>query len=844
MKSVIFSIKGMSCVVCSASCQKALLKLDGVRRADVNFASGKAVVEYDEKKVDEQALAAAISKAGYGAEFGKPSKVGVKVDTDLVFAVIRIVLGAALLLWAMLPMIGVPYPDAISPDGNPFVFALVQIVLCVPVLAVSWKIYVRGYRNLFRLDPNMDSLVAVSTTAAFAYSVYGFVLVCNGDAHAVHNLYFESAAVILALISLGKYLEHRALARTGEAISKLTMLAPKEAYVERNGEFVRIDASDIVVGDLVMVRAGESFCCDGIVEEGESAVQESMLTGESLPVDKGPGDKVIGGTVNGDGTLKFRATGVGGDTMLSKIIRLVENAQNSKAPIARLADKVSKIFVPSVMAIAVIAAVIWATAGGEDSAFVIKVFVSVLTIACPCALGLATPTAIITGSGAGAKIGILYKNAEALERCAHIDTVVLDKTGTVTEGIPKVRKVFAADGDEKSLLSLIAAAERQSSHPLAKAVADHADEQGAPRIEAESAENVSGYGVKAVLNGKVLLCGKQAFLEKEGADVAPIREALDEAYSMGASVVAAAYDGKAVGVVALADGLRSGAKELISDLHSQNVKTVMLTGDNSATARAIASEAGIDEAISEVLPGDKAEKVRSLMDSGKKVAMVGDGINDAPALTQADVGIAIGEGSDIAVESADVVLVGGDVGGAAYALELGRATVRNIKENLFWAFIYNILGIPFAAGAVYALGGPLLDPMIAALAMSLSSVSVVLNALRLSAFKPKRLKNKEKNNIIDGGGREGTAACPAGAGPVSCPCEVKEDEMKTFTVKVEGMMCAHCEKHVSDAIKAIPGVTDCKADKDAKTATVTAEKEIDLALLKKAVEDAGYEVKD
>ena len=833
MKSIIFNVKGMSCVVCSASCQRALLKLDGVSRADVNFAAGKAVVEYDETKVDEAALAEAVAKAGYIAEFAEEKKAAVKADRDLVFALVRIVLGLILLLWAMLPMVGVPYPDAISPEGNPIVFAVVQICLCVPVMAVSYRIYLRGYRNLFRLDPNMDSLVALSTTAAFAYSIYGFVRVCAGDAHAVHNLYFESAAVILALISLGKYLEHRALAKTGEAISKLTMLAPKEAMVLRGGEFVKVDAQEVVVGDTVLVRAGESFCCDGVIVDGESTAFESMLTGESLPVDKAVGDRVIGGTVNGDGVVKFRATSVGADTMLSKIIKLVESAQNSKAPIAKLADRVSKVFVPSVMAIAAIAAIVWA-AVGEDSAFVIKVFVSVLTIACPCALGLATPTAIITGSGAGAKIGILFKSAEALERCAHIDTVVLDKTGTVTEGIPKVKDVFAV-GEKSEFLSLCASAERMSTHPLAKAVTEYADESGAEARVAQDVENVGGHGVRAKADGKILLCGKQAFLEKEGVDIAPIRDALERAYVDGASVVAAAYDGKAIGVVSLADGLKRGAKELIDDLHAQHIKAIMLTGDNAATANAIAREAGIDEVIAEVLPGDKADNVTALMGGGAKVAVVGDGINDAPALTSADVGIAIGEGSDIAVESADVVLVGGNVCGAAYAIELGRATVRNIKENLFWAFIYNILGIPFAAGVVYALGGPLLDPMIAALAMSLSSVSVVLNALRLSLFKPKRLKNAPEKVIIKDTEHRAVCACNA-AYPIA-----EEEEMKSITIKVKGMMCAHCEKHVSDAVKALPGVVDCKADKDADSAVVTLNGEVAAADIVKAITDAGYE---
>ena len=566
MKSIIFNIKGMSCVVCSASCQRALLKLDGVSRADVNFASGKAVVEYDESKVDVAALAQAVQKAGYAAEFAEEKRAAVKVDRDLVFAIVRIVLGLALLLWAMLPMIGVPYPDAISPDRGPVVFAIVQICLCVPVMAVSYQIYFRGYRNLFRLDPNMDSLVALSTTAAFAYSIYGFVLVCMGDAHAVHNLYFESAAVILALISLGKYLEHRALAKTGEAISKLTMLAPKEATVLRDGEFVKVDAQEVVAGDIVLVRAGESFCCDGEVIEGESAVQESMLTGESLPVDKTVGDRVIGGTVNGDGTLKFRATSVGADTMLSKIIKLVESAQNSKAPIAKLADKVSKVFVPSVMAVAVLAAIVWA-AVGEDSAFVIKVFVSVLTDRVPVRARACDADGDYHRQRRRREDRHIVQEREALERCAHIDTVVLDKTGTVTEGIPKIKEVFAV-GDESEFLSLCASAERLSAHPLARAVTEYADASGAEVRVADSAENVGGHGMKAVVDGKTLICGKQAFLEREGVDVAPIKAALERAYADGASVVAAAYDGRAIGVVSLADGLKRGAKELIEDLHA------------------------------------------------------------------------------------------------------------------------------------------------------------------------------------------------------------------------------------------------------------------------------------
>lgn len=837
MKSVIFNIDGMSCVVCSGTCKKALSSLDGVKRADVNFASGKAVVEYDENKLTEDDLAAAVLKAGYTPRFEKKKEEKKGVDKDLAITLARVVLAGALLLWSMLPMLGVPYPAAISPEGNPFVYALVQIILCVPVMALSYKIYLRGYRNLFRLDPNMDSLVAVSTTAAFVYSVYGFILICGGDAHAAHNLYFESAAVILALISLGKYLEGRALKKTGKAIEELTSLAPDYAYVLRDGEFVRVPSAEVVTGDTVRVAAGESFCADGVITKGSSAVQESMITGESLPVDKTVGDNVIGGTINGNGAIEFRATGVGADTMLSKIITLVENAQNSRAPIAKLADKVAKIFVPAVMAIAVVAAVARAIAG-QDAAFVIKIFVSVLTIACPCALGLATPTAIITGSGNGAKMGVLFKNAEALEQTAHVNTVVFDKTGTITEGVPRVTKVYATDGDEDALLALCASLESSSAHPLAKAVTDHVKEKGLTVNTADGVENLSGFGLSATVDGKKVLCGKSALLTQNGVDTAPIDGYLQECYDSGSSVIAVAKDGRAIGCIALADGVKQNAEEAVKALKEDGIKTVMLTGDNAKAAAYIAAQVGIDEVISEVLPEGKAGEIKRLKESGAHVAMVGDGINDAPALTQADVGIAVGEGSDIAIESSDVVLVGGDVRSVADAVELGRATLRNVKENLFWAFIYNILGIPFACGVAYALGGPLLNPMIAGLAMSCSSVCVVLNALRLAYFKPKRLKKAAKSEIIDEKENNSGTVCPAG-----CPLE-KDNVMKS-EIKVNGMMCAHCEARVTKAVTSLDGVESCVASAaDGNVKVGYDESKVSLQAIKDAITAQDYEVKD
>lgn len=837
MKNVIFNIDGMSCVVCSGSCKKALLALDGVKRADVNFASGKAVVEYDDKKLTEDDLAAAVIKAGYTPRFEKKKEEKKGFDKDLAVTLVRVVLAAALLLWSMLPMMGVPYPSAISPEGNPFVYALVQIILCVPVMALSYKIYLRGYRNLFKLDPNMDSLVAVSTTAAFVYSVYGIALICGGDAHAAHNLYFESAAVILALISLGKYLEHRALKKTGKAIEELTSLAPDFALVLRDGEFVRIPSAEVVAGDTVRVAAGESFCADGVITKGSSAVQESMITGESLPVDKTVGDSVIGGTVNGNGVIEFKATGVGADTMLSKIITLVENAQNSRAPIAKLADKVAKVFVPAVMAIAVIASVAWAVAG-QDSAFVIKIFVSVLTIACPCALGLATPTAIITGSGSGAKLGILFKNAEALERTSKVNAVVFDKTGTITEGVPRVVKIYSADGDEDALLSLCACVESVSEHPLAKAVTDRAKEAGLEIKTAEKVENLSGYGLKATVNGNAVLCGKSALLTENGADIKVIENYLKDCYDNGYSVIAVAENGIAKGCIALADGVKQNAAEAVQALKKDGIKTVMLTGDNAKAAAYIAAQVGIDEVISEVLPEGKADKIKQLKEGGARVAMVGDGINDAPALTEADVGIAVGEGSDVAIESSDVVLVGGDVRAVADAVELGRATLRNVKENLFWAFIYNILGIPFACGVVYALGGALLNPMIAGLAMSCSSVCVVLNALRLAYFKPKRLKNAAKNEIIDEKEQNGGSVCSAG-------CPLEKDSVMKNEIKVNGMMCAHCEARVTKAVTALDGVKSCVASATEGTVKVEYdESKVSIQAIKDAIKAQDYEVLD
>ena len=857
MKTLTFTVQGMTCVVCSGTVEKALKALPTAEGVAVNFASGKAVISYDENVLGEADIAAAVTKAGYKPVIGQAAKEN-KRDFAQIKLIISFALGMALLLWAMLPMIGVPYPDAISPDNGTLAFATVQIILCIPVPILNFGYYIRGFKNLFKLKPNMDSLIAVSTTAAFIYSLYNYVRICMGVPGLGHSLYFESVSVIIALISLGKYLEHRSLQRTGNAIAALTALTPKVATVVRNGEQLLIPSEQVVKGDIVLVKAGESFCCDGEIIAGSGEVNESMLTGESMPVDKTAGDKVFGGTINGSGSLTFRAEGVGADTALAKIIKMVEDAQNSKAPIAKLADKIAGVFVPVVMAISVISAIIWG-ATGHTAAFCMQIFVAVLVIACPCSLGLATPTAIITGTGRAARRGVLFKNAEALQKLSGVNCVVFDKTGTITEGKPKLTD-FA--GDEEAALRLGAALERQSTHPLAVAVCEAAEERNIPLSEAEGVTNVAGYGLKGVVDGQKVLVGKEGFLTSAGVDISAFQGEISRMQSEGKTVVCVAADGVMLGVLGVSDIIKEGAAKVCSELNRLGIRTVMLTGDNKLTASAMAEQAGITEVIAQVLPGDKAAKIKELQQSGFKCLMVGDGINDAPALAQADVGMAIGAGSDTAVECADVVLVGNSLSACTDAVLISRATMRNIKENLFWAFIYNIIGIPFAAGAVYALGGPLLNPMLAALAMSLSSICVVSNALRLSAYNADKArarldgtldewKRKRRENKRAAKQRKkqaklacSTGACPINANNITSPERDEEGYMK-LTIGVDGMMCAHCEARVSSALEALDGVKKAKASaKDKNVVVKFDEDKVDVVKLKKTIEEQGYKVTD
>lgn len=835
IKKVKFNIQGMTCVVCANTCQKAIAKMDGVKSCNVNFASGVALVEYDDAQVGEKDIFTAVNKAGYKAvainQGDKGQNIGILVS--------MLVLSFLLLAYAMLGMLGVKYPSAISAEDSPIVFTVIQLVLCVPVIIMGLPFYIRGFKNLFKAKPNMDSLVAVSTTTAFIYSFVNFILVCMGDAHKVHSLYFESVAVIIAIISLGKFLESKSLKKTGDAIRGLTMLTPAYATVLRNGEWVQVDSAEVKSGDTVLVKAGESFCCDGIIIEGESNVNESMLTGESMPVDKNIGDRVFGGTVNGNGIIKFTADSVGEATKLSKIIALVEEAQNSKAPIARIADKVSGVFVPVVMSIAILAGIIWWATNGF--AMSIKIFVSVLVIACPCALGLATPTAIITGIGRGAKGGILFKNAESLERLGSVNTVVFDKTGTITTGRPVLTDKYIL-GDEEEILAYVRAVESVSEHPIAKAIIESIATND---LHAE-VKVLSGYGLDGEVQDKRVLCGNMALLRNNGIDTQSIEAKADEYSMQGKSIVAVAIDGKAVGVLGIADTLKEDSKKSIEDLKSLGLRVVLLSGDNQKSAEHIAQSAGIEEVIANVLPEQKGEVIDRLIGEGAKVAMVGDGINDAPALAKANVGIAMGGGSDIAIESGQVVIVGGHISGVVRGVRLARATMRNIKQNLFWAFIYNIIGIPIACGILYPINGYTMSPMLGGLAMSLSSVSVVANALRLNFFKFDKGKN---DNSCDG------VSCPLAKDNSQTSQDILQQEQQISTkqevekrrenmqIKVNGMMCSHCESRVNKAVGALDGVFFVAADSSKGIVDVEFDKDkVTLEQIKMAIVEQDYEV--
>ena len=741
-----FRIEGMTCAACVRAVERAVKKLPGVTEAGVNLATEKLNISYDPAQVSISGIVNAVSKAGYKAvdeteqkEGGLQKKNEIQsLKTRFIWSA---VFAAPLLIIAMGPMLfkslGTMPPQPFDPMRYPVPFAVIQFLLCTPVVVIGRKYFTVGFRNLAKLSPNMDSLIAMGTSAAYLYSLYNIYRIMAG--YPGYELYFESAAVILTLITLGKYMEAVSKGKTSDAIKKLVELAPKQASIIRGGEALIVAAGEVLTGDIVLVRPGEKLPVDGIVTEGSTSVDESMLTGESIPVEKNAGDTVIGASINKNGFIHYRATKVGKDTALARIIKLVEDAQGSKAPIARLADVISGYFVPVVIILAVAGAALWYFAAGETLSFSITILISVLVIACPCALGLATPTAIMVGTGKGAQFGVLIKSGAALETAHKINTVVMDKTGTITEGRPKLTDIVVSEGfplSERDLLHMAASCEKGSEHPLGEAIVKAAEERGLNFEAVDAFEAIPGRGISARFLNQDVLLGNRKLMDERAVVLDRADTDARRLAGEGKTPMFAAVDGRYAGILAVADTMKESSRAAVERLHKMGVSVAMLTGDNRRTAQAIAAQAGIELVLAEVLPGDKANEIKKLQRSGRKTAMVGDGINDAPALAQADVGIAIGSGTDVAIESADIVLMKNDLRDTAVAIELSRKTIANIKQNLFWAFAYNTLGIPVAMGALYLLGGPLLNPVLAALAMSLSSVSVLTNALRLRGFKP------------------------------------------------------------------------------------------------------------
>ena len=821
-----YQVNGMTCAACSARVEKVTKAVSGVEDAQVNLLAGSMTVQAKEDVT--AGIVEAVAKAGYqvvlpGSE--KEKRTEAPADQQLKQMKVRIVGSficlAVLMYFTMGHMIGLPVPGWYHGTKNALVAALVQLFLTLPPVYLNRVYYSRGLKALYHRSPNMDSLIAVGSLAALGYGVAALFRMAwamgNGHwdivEHYSKNLYFESAAMILTLITLGKYLETRAKGRTGDAVRALMDLSPKQATVLRKGRQVQIPIEEVRSGDTVVVRSGGSIPVDGTVIKGRGAVDQSALTGESLPVEKNPGDSVCAATTMTEGYLEIRADKVGSDTTLSQIIRLVEDAGGSKAPIARLADKIAGVFVPVVMGIALLAFAVWMIVG-KGLEFSLNMAVSVLVISCPCALGLATPVAIMVATGRGASMGVLYKNAEALENLHRVDTVILDKTGTLTTGKPAVTDIMLGKADEAELLRIAAALEAPSEHPFARAILDYYGEKAVTAVENFAA--LPGRGVQGSIGGKTYFGGNRALMTEKGIAVPEYPELAAQGKT---PLYFACQDGSFLGAIAAADVLKADSKAAVEHFKQLGLDIVMLTGDNRDTGLAVASQAGISQVIADVLPGEKAGQIVRLQGMGKRVAMIGDGINDAPALVTADVGIAIGSGTDIAMESADIVLMASSLTGAADAIALSKATMRNIRQNLFWAFFYNCLGIPLAAGALYPAFGIQLSPMIGAAAMSMSSVFVVTNALRLRRFR--RI-----------------------ASEVTQPQEVvvskKEEKQMNTVIYVEGMMCPHCKARVESVCKGIAGVTDAVVDLQAKNVTVTGEADVDA--LKKAITDAGYEV--
>ncbi|MCC0721742.1 heavy metal translocating P-type ATPase [Clostridioides sp. ZZV14-6044] len=750
-KKIDMKIDGMTCAACAKAVERVVKKLDGVESISVNIATDKANIDYNPSKVKLSQIKAAIEKAGYKPIEEVKNKVDVdedklrkekEINTLFIKFIVAIVFAVPLFYIAMGPMIikpigPWPLPEILNPMTNTLNYALAQLILVIPVMIAGYKFYINGFKALFSLSPNMDSLVAIGTLAAFLYSLYTTIQIANGQIQGMHHhqLYYESAGIIIALILLGKYLESKSKGKTSEAIKKLMGLQPKTAIVIVDGKEIETPIEEVEIGDIILVKPGTKIPVDGVVIEGYTSVDESMLTGESIPVEKNIGSKVTGASINKNGVIKFKAEKIGGDTALAQIIKLVEDAQGTKAPIAKLADTVSGYFVPIVIAIAIVSSLLWFLVGGKDIVFVLTIFISILVIACPCALGLATPTAIMVGTGKGAENGILIKGGEALESAHKVNTVIFDKTGTITEGKPKVTDIVLNNVEEEYLIKIASSAEKGSEHPLGEAIVRYGEDKNIQIEKVDNFKAIPGAGIQVTINNENILLGNRKLMNDNNINLKDLEGKSNILASQGKTPMYIAVDGNLSGIIAVADVVKESSKKAIDILHNMGIKVAMVTGDNVKTANAIAIQVGIDMVLAEVLPEDKSKEVEKLQNQGKFVAMVGDGINDAPALAKADIGIAIGSGTDVAIESADIVLMKSDLMDVPTAIKLSNETIKNIKQNLFWAFGYNTIGIPVAAGLLYIFGGPLLNPMIAAAAMSLSSVSVVSNALRLKNFK-------------------------------------------------------------------------------------------------------------
>ncbi|BBF43217.1 lead, cadmium, zinc and mercury transporting ATPase [Lachnospiraceae bacterium KM106-2] len=836
-----YTVTGMTCSACSAHVEKSVGKLEGVSNVSVSLLTNSMTVTHDDT-VSSEEIIQAVEKGGYGAAPMNQSKdSSVKRDVAketeehnkahlrrLIWSFVFLI---PLFYLSMGHMMGAPLPAIFLGHDNALVFAFTQFLLTLPIIFLNFHYFTNGFKNLWRLSPNMDTLIAIGSSAAILYGVAAIYLIGYGLGHGemelvkkYHmDLYFESGGMILTLITLGKYLEARSKGKTSKAITKLMDLSPKTAIVVRNGSEEEIAVEEVRTGDIVVVRPGQHIPVDGKITTGSAVIDESAITGESIPVEKTIGDKVVGGTINQTGSFQLEATHVGSDSTLAQIISLVEEAASSKAPIAKLADQVSGIFVPVVIGIALLAMIVWLFLG-NGFAFSLAIGIAVLVISCPCALGLATPTAIMVGTGKGAENGILIKSAESLEVAHKIQTIVLDKTGTITQGNPVVTDIQTVDGiTEQELMKYAASVEHLSEHPLAKAIVSYAESNQIEKVDADEFNMIAGGGLSARIGEEMIHAGNKRLMEKEKIDITKLHQAAEQYSLEGKTPLYFAKDHKVLGMIVVADVVKETSKQAISEIKKMGIEVVMLTGDHEKTAKAIADQVGIDRVVAEVLPQDKESVIRRFMEEGKVTAMVGDGINDAPALTRADVGIAIGAGTDIAMESADIVLMHSDLLDAAAAIQLSKATIRNIKQNLFWAFIYNIIGIPIAAGVLYPIFGVRLNPMIASAAMSFSSVFVVSNALRLRGFKTSFLRPK----VDDGRNIE--------------KVESEEKKMQK-TIKIDGMSCGHCSARVESALKNVKGVDEVTVSLDDANAVVTMSEEVPNENLKDVVEDAGYTV--